>query len=252
MRSLVGMFARLAVVAVAATCLFASPAAAARHEAHCSMAGLPSPSAMRVLASQSAHFEPAREEVTESADQGQPRMGAGPAPDAREQGPHARTYEVRFGIAANNVLDDEHKDEGANISAELVFPSPAPLRAIGHPRPFVMVSAHTNGGANFVGVGLAWRWQLGPNWAVEPAFAYVLHDGEIDAPANAPAPSEHILYGSRDLFRSSIAVERRISDRAAVQLFAAHYSNGQILGGSRNQGSEEIGVRCAWRFNWRR
>jgi lipid A 3-O-deacylase len=94
---------------------------------------------------------------------------------------------------------------------------------------------------------LLWRAPLGRNWTVEADFAYVFHNGAIDGRLGDGSSDQHLLYGSRDLFLTTVGVERSINDRIGVQLFVAHYSHGQVLGHGRNQGSEEIGVRMVWR-----
>jgi lipid A 3-O-deacylase len=58
-----------------------------------------------------------------------------------------------------------------------------------------------------------------------------------------------VLLGSRDLFRTSLALTWDLSESFAVQGIYEHLSHGQILGSGRNQGLDEIGVRAVWRFN---
>ncbi len=89
---------------------------------------------------------------------------------------------------------------------------------------------------------MLWRWEFADGWAFEPAFGYIIHDGEIDNPFPGTSAEgvafeeEHQLLGSRDLVRSSFALEREFSDRFAAQLYWRHMSHGQILDEGRNQG----------------
>jgi lipid A 3-O-deacylase len=171
----------------------------------------------------------------------------------------AKIEEFRVG-AVGNIRSDhgdivEGKEEGANIEFELVSNSPDFLNIIGSPRPYAMASINTDDGVSFGGVGLIWRWEFADGWAFEPGFGYIIHDGEIDSPFPPGSPEgiafeeEHQLLGSRDLFRSSFALEREFGDRAAVQLYWQHMSHGQILDSGRNQGLDYVGMRFLYRFD---
>jgi lipid A 3-O-deacylase len=173
----------------------------------------------------------------------------------------ADVEEVRIGVAHHDIRTDhgelaDPKEDGPNVEGELVFTSPDWIKWLGAPRPYVMGSFNTQGNTSFGGVGLYWRWEFADNWAFEPGFGYVVHNGEIDTPAElvgTPAAGEfereHQLLGSRDLFRSSFALEREMGPRTAWQLYFQHLSHGQILAEGRNQGLNEAGVRFIYRFN---
>jgi lipid A 3-O-deacylase len=173
---------------------------------------------------------------------------------------HAKIDEIRLG-AVNNIRDDhgdivDGKQEGTNVEIEVVSSSPDFLNLIGSPRPYFFGSVATeDGGVNFGGVGLLWRWEFADGWAFEPGFGYVIHDGAIDNPhpdgtAQAAAyEEEHQLTGSQDLFRSSFALEREFGERFAAQLYWQHMSHGQILDSGRNQGLDYVGLRVLYRFD---
>jgi lipid A 3-O-deacylase len=168
---------------------------------------------------------------------------------------YAGVDEMRFGYAEN--IRDDHGDlvdgkHGANAELELVFDSPGFLTLIGSPRPYLMASGQTeDGGVQFAGAGLYWRWEFLDGWAFEPGFGIIVHDGAIDS-NNASDPvryeEENQLLGSRDLFRDSFALERELGDHAAVQLYWEHMSHGQIIGNGRNQGLDYVGLRGVIRF----
>ena len=171
----------------------------------------------------------------------------------------AKIDELR--VAYVNNLQDDHGEivdgkEGENAEIELVSSSPDFLNIIGSPRPYLMVSGNvSNDGVNFGGVGLLWRWEFADGWAFEPGFGYIIHDGELDNPFadNTPEAAafseEHQLLGSRDLFRTSFALEREFGERFAGQLYWEHMSHGQILDTGRNQGLDYVGVRLLYRFD---
>jgi lipid A 3-O-deacylase len=172
---------------------------------------------------------------------------------------HAKIDEIR--LAYVNNLQDDHGDivdgkEGENAELEIVSSSPDFLNLIGSPRPYVMVSGNvSDDGVNFGGVGLLWRWEFADGWAFEPGVGYIIHDGEIDNPFPDGTPQaaafsdEHQLLGSRDLFRTSLALEREFGERWATQLYYEHMSHGQILDQGRNQGLDFVGLRVLYRLD---
>lgn len=172
----------------------------------------------------------------------------------------AKIDEIRLG-AVGNIRSDhgeivDGKEEGANIELEIVSSSPDFLNLLGSPRPYIMGSANTDDdGVSFGGVGLIWRWEFADGWAFEPGFGYIIHDGEIDNPFAPGSPAavdfeaDHQLLGSRDLFRSTFALEREFGSRFAAQLYWQHMSHGQILDTGRNQGLDYVGLRVLYRLD---
>jgi lipid A 3-O-deacylase len=172
----------------------------------------------------------------------------------------AKVEEIRVGVVGN-IRDDhgeivEGKHDGANVELDIVSSSPDFLNIIGSPRPYLMGSIATDGdGVNFGGVGLLWRWEFADGWALEPGFGYIVHDGEIDNPYAPGTPdaaafeADNQLLGSRDLFRTTFALEREFGDRFAAQLYWQHMSHGQILDSGRNQGLDYVGLRFSYRLD---
>ena len=166
---------------------------------------------------------------------------------------------VRLGVMDHNirVIDDKNadKESGANINGELRFNSPKFLGVIGAPHPYVMGSVNTDGNTSYGAVGLEWDWEFASGWHLEPGFGYALHDGELEAPypdsdpRTGPFLEDHVLLGSRDLFRSSLALTLDFSETWGMQLIYEHLSHGQILGSGHNQGLDELGVRLVYNFN---
>lgn len=173
---------------------------------------------------------------------------------------HAKVDEIRVG-AVGNIRDDHGevtsgKYGALNAEIEVVSSSPDFLNLIGSPRPYVFVSVPTaEDGVTFGGVGVLWRWEFADGWAFEPGFGYIVHDGEIDNPFADGTPEaaafeeDHQLLGSRDLFRSSFALEREFGDRFAGQIYWEHMSHGQILDEGRNQGLDYVGIRFLYRLD---
>jgi lipid A 3-O-deacylase len=171
----------------------------------------------------------------------------------------AQVDSVRLGVMQHNicVIDCKNadKESGPNISGELRFKSPDFLGWAGAPHPYLMASVNTQGNTSYAGGGLSWDFEFTPGWHLEPGFGYVVHDGENTNPFANGTPEaaaffeEHVLLGSTDLFRTSLAVTWDLSETFAVQAIYEHLSHGQILGEGRNQGLDEIGVRAVWKFN---
>jgi lipid A 3-O-deacylase len=166
--------------------------------------------------------------------------------------------EVRLGVMAHNLCvldcDNADKEDGPNINGEIVFSSPDFLNLIWSPRPYVMGSVNTAGDTSFGGAGLHWNWHFAEGWSLEPGVGYVVHDGELDFPfpqgdpRNNPISESKVFLGSRDLFRTSLALNRDLAGPWGVQLMYEHLSHGQILGNGRNQGLDNIGVRVRYAF----
>jgi len=166
--------------------------------------------------------------------------------------------EIRLGVVQHNVCiancDNADKEDGPNISGEIVFNSPDFLSIVWSPRPYVMGSVNTAGDTNFGGAGLHWNWDFADGWSLEPGVGYVIHDGELNFPfpqgdpRNDPISAETVFFGSRDLFRTSLSLNRDLGEKWGAQVMYEHLSHGQILGSGRNQGIDNIGVRVIYRL----
>lgn len=169
----------------------------------------------------------------------------------------AQAADIAVGVMAHNiaVVDDKNADKEAspNIEAQLTFDSVGPAWT-GRPHPFLFGSLNTGGDTSFAGVGLEWRWQVADKWRIDPSLGYVVHNGEIDnpyAPGTAQSvnfASQHVLYGSEDLFRLTVAVTHEITERTNAQVAFTHFSHGHIIGSGRNQGVDQLGVRIGYEF----
>ncbi len=170
--------------------------------------------------------------------------------------------EVRFGVLEHNICvtncDNANSEEGVNVQAEIVFDRPGFFKYLLNPRPFIVGSYNTAGNTSFGGFGLVWQWQFSKRFALEPSLGYVIHTGAIDVPLPIGPPENtaindafdenNVLFGSRDLFRTTLALNYDITERLGVQLIFEHLSHGQILGDGRNQGNDSLGGRFYYRF----
>lgn len=167
--------------------------------------------------------------------------------------------EVRAGVLQHNICVSDcknaDKEDGPTVEGELVFASPDVFRYILSPRPYAIASVNTAGDTSYGGVGLLWNWNFAEGWSLEPSLGYVIHDGETNNPFPNGSPEaaafveDQVLLGSRDLFRTGLALNRDFGANWGGQLVYEHLSHGQILGEGRNQGMDSAGVRVYWRFD---
>ena len=164
---------------------------------------------------------------------------------------------VRFGILDHNVEvltpKNSNKEPGVNVSAELQFSKLDILGETWSPKPYVMASVNTEGATSYAAVGLEWDFEILKGWHLQPGVGYTIHTGELESQGETPEQraefeATHLLLGSRDLFRTSLALTRDINERWGIQLIYDHLSHGQMLGNGRNQGLDDVGLRVVYNF----
>jgi lipid A 3-O-deacylase len=172
----------------------------------------------------------------------------------------ADVSEVRFGAFAHNVetnvAKNAGKEGGQDLQIEVLFDSPPLLRRIGAPRPSLVASLNTQGETSFAGASLDWHFPVGQKFSLDPYLGYVIHTGD---PLNNPYPpadsvrraafnAEELALGSRDLFRLGFAVSYQATDAWTSAIVYEHLSHGHILGGEKNQGLDNLGLRFGHAF----
>ena len=178
----------------------------------------------------------------------------------------AQVDSIRLGVMKHNICviadnflgqidcSNADKEDGPSVTAELRFRSPDFLAWAASPHPYVIASVNTRGNTSYIAAGLEWDLQLAEGWRLEPGFGYALHDGEVNnrfpngTPESTEFDAQHVLFGSRDLFRTSLALTWELSADFALQGIYEHLSHGQILGEGRNQGLDQVGLRAVWNF----
>ncbi len=172
--------------------------------------------------------------------------------------------EVRLGVLAHNTgfsinSMSANQEDGVNVQGEIIFKRPKFLDKayLWRPDPYIMASVNTVGDTSYGGFGLKWDKMFGKRqaWFAEGGLGYVLHNGQIDIPfplgdpRNKSYDENNILFGSRDLFRLTLAVGRKLSPNWSAHIAYEHLSHGYILGSKRNQGNNSLGLRLAYHFS---
>lgn len=171
----------------------------------------------------------------------------------------AAPFELRLGVYGHDLTVGNSGtgdiEDGENIAIEAVIASPAFLAFLGKPRPYAQYSWNVQDETHFGGLGLVWQTPVWRNRVFgEFGLGLVIHDGVIDLPEDRSDPAfldkleNRVLFGSRELFRTTFAAGYRISDDWDAMVVFEHLSHGQILGDGRNQGLDNIGLRFSRRF----
>jgi lipid A 3-O-deacylase len=173
--------------------------------------------------------------------------------------PAAALDELRLGITAHNVQlwggENQSNESGPNIELQALWAPPGPIRFLGSPRPYAMISANTQGDTSYASGGLEWRWRFAHRWSLDPSFGLAVHDGAVNEKYPVGSPEEliyqerHQLLGSRVLFHETLAVQRELTKRGGLAVTYEHLSNGgTIFGHKHNQSLNEIGLRYTIRL----
>ncbi len=167
--------------------------------------------------------------------------------------------EIRLGVMEHDIgVFNEgagNTEDGRNLTIEVLAGSPGFLRWALSPRPVASFSWNDSGDTNFGGLGLAWQTPRQHRFFAEAGVGYVIHDGVVELPTDPADPTRirlantRVIYGSRDLFRSTFGFGVRVTDRIDAQLTFEHLSHGQILGSGKNEGLDTVGVRLGYHFN---
>jgi lipid A 3-O-deacylase len=142
------------------------------------------------------------------------------------------------------------------VQAEILWDSPRWLGFAASPRPSAVISINTQGETSFAGIGLDWSFPIGERFSVDPYLGYVIHTGDplenpyapSDSARRAKFNAEELALGSRDLFRLGFAVSYRHNEKSTSSVVYEHLSHGHILGGAKNQGLDNVGIRLGRTF----
>ncbi|MCP5432963.1 MAG: acyloxyacyl hydrolase [Alphaproteobacteria bacterium] len=157
--------------------------------------------------------------------------------------------ELRGGVLAHDAgLFSGPKEDGIDINAELLFPSPDFLGILGSPRPHIGGNYSVDG-ISFGYAGLAWDWDFLDRFFVTASFGGAIHDAdyltEDDLPPGVKESQERLL-GCQVLFHLALGVGYQVTERVNVHLYADHISNATLC--DNNEGLENAGARVGIKF----
>jgi len=158
-----------------------------------------------------------------------------------------RGPEVRVAIMQHDVLHPDTEESGVDIELQLIGSPLGDIPLLGTPRPYVSASGNSDGETSFASIGLAFDRRFTDRLTGEIQFGYAIHDGDLDS-TDAETQSAKLQLGSRDLFRTALGLDYRVSEDWAVGVQWDHLSHGQIIGDGYNQGIDAAGVRVSRRF----
>ena len=175
--------------------------------------------------------------------------GAPQLPLAALPAPIRYINEVKIGVLANDIAFlGRHVEAGTDVNLELLFDSPALLRAIGSPRPDLGMTINSAGETQRGYAGLTWGVTL-IHGLLRPDDGVFLN-GSLggayqDGYTNNPAPQRKEL-GSPVLFRESIELGYQATARLSLSAFIEHMSNADLA--PHNDGMTDAGARLGIKF----
>lgn len=196
------------------------------------------------------------------------RWIAGLAAACAALGPHAEAAEVKLGLYKHDVvflgeglgLGVGGREKGVDIIGAVYFERPFLKSAGWAPRPYLIGSGNPGPGTDFVGGGLAWKFNFLRRFYFAPEIGLVVHNGEtvvrsLSQEEADAVRAQRIEFGSRVLFQPGAHVGLRMTRRLSLELSYVHVSNGEILNGrlfggdvNVNEGLDLLGARIAWNF----
>lgn len=150
--------------------------------------------------------------------------------------------EVRGGVYAHDIsFWSFHRENGADVNAEVLFVSPDWLEAVWAPRPHVGVTINTDGDTSHAYGGLTWEWALPADFFVDANLGLSAHNGKLDT-----NDSRRKSLGSPVLFRLGAALGYNLTEKVNVSVQFEHMSNAYLA--NPNEGMDNVGLRLGYRF----
>jgi hypothetical protein len=158
-------------------------------------------------------------------------------------GKYSNNYELRLGLGAYDTgIFSHHQFNGADIYAELLFPSPDFLYWLGSPRPHFGVDIATPSHAiDFAYGGLTWD-----TYFTKRLFTTASLGIAITTATNLHDPTDYKAMGCKVLFHLGAGIGYDITKDISLQLYADHFSNAKLC--TPDAGAESAGFRIGYRF----
>ena len=156
-------------------------------------------------------------------------------------------YELRLGALYHGVgfLGPANESGGIDLNGEFLFPRVPFLQDTEWykfmPRPQVGGSLNFSGKTSYAYVGLAWTWNVTPQFFVEPLTGGAIHNGTLDSPV-----TDRLSLGCSPLFRIGVSAGYRLNESWTAMATWEHLSNADLC--RRNEGLNNIGVKIGYTF----
>jgi lipid A 3-O-deacylase len=153
-------------------------------------------------------------------------------------------YEMRAGLLAHDVDDlwsRSRREDGVDISAEVVFAHAGLPLLFGHLRPNLGVTVNTQGDTSKLYTGGLMEWTHPAGLFLDAGIGAAVHDGKTNDRRSNRKP-----LGSRVLFRLSLDLGWTFRLHHRLMLSFDHISNAGLA--SPNDGLDTLGVRYGYRF----
>ena len=151
------------------------------------------------------------------------------------------------GFVGKGTRERGSTDVNVEVLTSKVTYSDDPIESVLIPRLHVGTHISTSGATNQLYFGLTWTEDLWPEYLpgvfIEGSFGGVYHDGKTGYGA---LPPDRAALGCHVMFRESLSLGYRITDRISIMGTVDHISNGGLCG--RNHGLNNYGGRIAYTF----
>lgn len=153
--------------------------------------------------------------------------------------------EIRAGVLFHDagIVSERLEPPGPDANFEFLFKSPAFLKPLWSPRPHLGATLNPDGATSQGYLGLTWTWNATDRVFAEFSFGASMHSGKTDP---AKAGTDEKALGCRPLFRESVSLGYRLTDRNNISIMADHVSNAYLC--EVNPGLDTVGVRWGYRF----
>jgi lipid A 3-O-deacylase len=157
-------------------------------------------------------------------------------------------YEFRLGALYHGIgfLGPGTESGGIDLNSEFLLPRLPFLQDTWWyrfmPRPQFGGTLNFAGKTSYVYAGLAWTWNLTPQWFIEPLTGGAIHNGEL----NVMDQTGRLSLGCRELFRIGMSTGYRLTDNWTAMVTWEHLSNADLC--ARNNGLNNLGVKFGYSF----
>lgn len=150
--------------------------------------------------------------------------------------------EVRLGLLDHDAgIVSNHKENGADVNAEILFVSPDFLAGFWAPRPELGIKLNTAAYTDQVYGGLTWSYDVTDALFGDFSFGPSYHDGNLNK-----SDRHRKALGSPVLFREALSAGWRFDPSNSVSTMLDHISNAGLA--RYNGGMEDIGIRYGYHF----